>query len=280
MVKSTASMSSMKRFIKGIFTATGTLSLLDELHFQWTRLVNARKNRSFLRSNHRFRLPPDRYLHETYRLDYQEYAEDGRLTAEEIMERVKPFIPSDKLRVLEWGCGVARITRHLNAIPGIVDVVGVDVNPGMIEWNRANIPEATFAIIDHSPPMNIQSERFDLVIGISVLTHIDASLQEAWLSEICRILDPGGIFLFTTHGMAFLEKLNAIEQKRLLIEGVYTKTYIQEGHRMMSTYQNAKFFHEMLTRHFEVLEFHDGSQYPKTAGGQDLWLVRRHRELN
>lgn len=273
-------MSSIKRFIKGIFTATGTLSLLDELHFQWTRLVNARKNRNFLRSNRSFHLPPDRFLHETYRLDYKEYAEDGQLTAQEIMERVKPFIPSNKLCVLEWGCGVARITRHLKAIAGIAEVVGVDVNPGMIEWDQANIPNATFAIIDHSPPMNFPKERFDLVIGISVLTHIDAVFQEAWLLEIRRILHPGGIFIFTTHGKAFLEKLNDMEQKRLLIEGTYTKTYLQQGHRMMSTYQNAEYFRQMLTRHFEVLEFHDGSLYPKTAGGQDLWLVSRQGELN
>jgi SAM-dependent methyltransferase len=273
-------MSSIKRFIKEIFTATGTLSLLDELHFQWTKLVNARKNRSFLRSNPLFRMPPDRYLHETYRLDYQEYAEDGRLTAQEIMERVKPFIPSDKLRVLEWGCGVARITRHLKAIAGIAEVVGVDVNPGMIEWNRANIPDASFAIIDHSPPMNISNGRFDVVLAISVLTHIDAALQEAWLTEISGTLQPGGIFILTTHGEAFLEKLNNLEQERLLIEGIYTKPYLQQGHRMMSTYQNAEFFRKMLTRHFEVLEFLDGSKYPETAGGQDLWVVSRHKELN
>ena len=279
-VKSHAIMSSFKRLIKGIFTATGSLSLLDELHFQWTRLLNARKNRSFLRSNPTFRLPPDRYLHETYQLDYKEYVEDGRLTAQEIMERVKPFIPSDNLRILEWGCGVARITRHLKDILGNADVVGVDVNPGMIAWNRSNITDATFFTVDHSPPMNFLNDRFDLVIAISVLTHIDSNLHEAWLSEITRTLHPGGMFILTTHGTAFLEKLSDLEQKQLLVKGTYTKNYLQQGHRMMSTYHNAEIFRKMLSQHFEVLEFHDGSEYPQTAGGRDLWVVRRQTELN
>ena len=44
---------------------------------------------------------------------------------------------------------------------------------------------------------------------------------------------------------------------------------------MMSTYNDSRSFTDLLSDAFEVLEFHDGKDFPAKAGGQDLWIVKR-----
>lgn len=44
----------------------------------------------------------------------------------------------------------------------------------------------------------------DLIYGISVMTHIRESQQEAWLKELERILTPGGVMILTSCGAGAL----------------------------------------------------------------------------
>jgi hypothetical protein len=96
------------------------------------------------------------------------------------------------------------------------------------------------------------------------------------MDEVWRILRPGGLFLFTTQGRAFLAKLGGGERLRFQQEGFVTRDYHRKGHRMMSTFHDPGFVVDLLNGRFEVLNFSDGSVDRDAAGGQDLWLVRRH----
>ena len=108
-------MSSVKRWLKNFFYSTGNARLLDTAIYRWSKFTHASANNRYKKEHPGVPLPPAYFLYETYMPDYEKYMEDGRVAAQEIIEWIKPHLPMTLLSILEWGCGVARIVRH---IPG------------------------------------------------------------------------------------------------------------------------------------------------------------------
>jgi ubiquinone/menaquinone biosynthesis C-methylase UbiE len=268
-------MSSLKNKLKYFFIKIDALPLLDQINYLNARVRNASKNKQFKTSHSTFSIPPDYFLYESYRLDYEEYFNDGELAAKEIMEWTGPYL-KEQINILEWGCGVARIIRH---IPDLIAQKGrihaVDINPEMIAWDKKNIPNVNFEQIRYLPPTRFPDHYFNLVFALSVFTHIEKNIQQDWIHEISRILEKNGIFLFTTHGKRYFQQLSASDQSRLSSDGSFTISYKKKGHRMMTTYNDPIHFRMLIESSFKVLEFYDGDEYPRKAGGQDLWIVQK-----
>jgi ubiquinone/menaquinone biosynthesis C-methylase UbiE len=98
-------------------------------------------------------------------------------------------------RVLDVGCGVGRWSRMLAARGA--RVMGVDLSPTMIDQARSRAAEdgvadrCRFAVADLSR-LDL-GERFDLVMGVTVLQHIlDAKAFRAALAAMAGHLAPGG----------------------------------------------------------------------------------------
>lgn len=107
--------------------------------------------------------------------------------------------------ILDWGCGCGRLTQHLVRLNG-GKVHGVDIDADNIAWAGANLPGGTFSAIGLDPPLPFSDGQFDLVVGISVFTHLTEADQFAWLAELRRILKPGGILAVTVAGHNALKK--------------------------------------------------------------------------
>ena len=109
----------------------------------------------------------------------------------------------DRRRILDWGCGVARLTQHLlhwtNA-----DVVGIDIDASAVDWCRKKLPKGRFEKAPLDPPIGLPSAAFDLIIGISVFTHLDESAQDAWLAELQRLLALDGTLVVTVGSLRSL----------------------------------------------------------------------------
>lgn len=264
----------MKYTIKQFLYRINALHFLDKVKYNIDKLKYRKINQKFKESYFDFALPSDYFLYETYRLNYLEYKEDGYNSANEIVSWTQKYIKPDN--VLEWGCGVARIVRHLPQIykEGTA-VFACDINSEMIAWDKHNIPNVVFDLIDYMPPTRYKEGNFQLVYAISVFTHIEAHNQKHWLQEVHRILSNNGIFLFTTHGNFYHSHLNKKQLSTLLQDGMYTITYKKKGHRMMTTYHTYSGMCELLSPLFEVLEFYDGEKNLEKLGGQDLWIVRK-----
>ncbi|MBK8442997.1 MAG: class I SAM-dependent methyltransferase [Sphingobacteriales bacterium] len=265
----------MKSKVKYIFQLTNTLKILDQILFIKAKWTNRAKNQKFKNDHSSFKFPPDYFLYETYKLDYKQYKEDGYVSAKEVYEWTKDYLPHNA-SVLEWGCGVARIVRHLKTISNSnFKIFACDINNEMIVWNKNNIDDVEFKTIEYEPPTDYVKNTFDLVYGLSVFTHIEGSKQKDWITEISRILKPKGIFLFTTHGTNYFDKLSDAQMSELNLNGFYTTTFGQKGHRMMTTYNDCKKFKELLENEFEVVEFFEGKNFKEKFGGQDLWIVKK-----
>lgn len=116
-------------------------------------------------------------------------------------------------RILDWGCGAGRLTRHLaRTLDG--EIHGADIDADNIAWARENIPGVTFSAIGLDPPLPYPDEYFDAAIGMSVYTHLSEEDQYRWLEEHRRILKPGGLLLMTILSETAMKRARLIKMVR------------------------------------------------------------------
>ena len=106
---------------------------------------------------------------------------------------------ADFPRILDWGCGAGRLTRYL-ASETACEVTGVDIDADNIAWCQQAYPGATFQVVPLRPPTALPSGHFNLVFGISVLTHLQEEDQWLWLAELQRVLQPGALLFLSVQG--------------------------------------------------------------------------------
>lgn len=139
------------------------------------------------------------------------YAEGGRSHARSLVDALASIgRPIDSFaRVLDWGASSGRVLHHLAAAAPEASFTGTDVDAEAIAWARDHRPEARWTVNASRPPTSFRDAEFDLVYSVSVLTHVDEDLQDAWLAELARVLEGGGIALLSFQGAAAYEDCRA-----------------------------------------------------------------------
>lgn len=105
------------------------------------------------------------------------------------------------MKVLELGCGTGAMwKKRTDDIDKCSELIMTDLSDGMLEAARANIGErhnVSYQIVDiQSIPFD--GNRFDAVIANMMLHHVP-NLDKG-LSEVRRVLKPGGKFYCATYG--------------------------------------------------------------------------------
>ena len=120
---------------------------------------------------------------------------DWELRREFIRDQLRP---GD--RVLDLGCGDGAFTAVVAEAGG--QVIGADVAQAAIDRAAAHHPGLDFRLVAIDEPLPFEDCQFDLVWASEVIEHIADTAQ--WLSEVRRVLAPGGRLLLTTpsHGRA------------------------------------------------------------------------------
>jgi SAM-dependent methyltransferase len=99
-------------------------------------------------------------------------------------------------RIVDWGCGCARISRHLP--PELRPrAIGFDIDRMNVEWCRTNVHGMRFETCAVEPPLDLEDDSVDVLFAHSVLTHLGEEHQHRWLAEIRRVLRPGGLAFLT-----------------------------------------------------------------------------------
>lgn len=97
-------------------------------------------------------------------------------------------------RVLDFGCGPGRFTGGLAELIG-GEAVGVDIVPELLRVAPAS-PQTEYRVIQTDGALLFADASFDIVWSCLVLGGIpDQELQKV-LTEIDRVLSPGGLFFF------------------------------------------------------------------------------------
>jgi SAM-dependent methyltransferase len=106
--------------------------------------------------------------------------------------------PERRERMLDFGCGVGRVTRAFAARFG--EAVGIDVSPRMVEHARrvnADVANVRFAVNDTPDLRTFDDESFDLVYSRIVLQHLP-HVRDAlrYVEEFLRVARADGLVVF------------------------------------------------------------------------------------
>jgi SAM-dependent methyltransferase len=102
--------------------------------------------------------------------------------------------------IYDFGSGPGRLTRALRERQPEARLTATDIDEEAIAWLSENAPGIDARVNGWLPPLPFGDDVFDLVIVISVFTHLPADYQDAWLAELRRVTRPGGVVIATVHG--------------------------------------------------------------------------------
>lgn len=213
------------------------------------------------------------------RLKIENFAELGRKLAQDVVDLLarQDRKLSEFRDVLDFGCGCGRVLRYLQPHAPESHFHGCDIDEEAVSWCQQNYADlATFTLNDKTPPLPYADDSFDLVIGVSVFTHLDEDLQFAWLDELKRITRPGGMLILSVHSEASWKELAPDDLAELRDRGIA----LQRGYNfylrvagLPEFYQNAFHTREYLDREwskrFTILEY-----VVRGTAGQDALVLR------
>ena len=108
-----------------------------------------------------------------------------------------------RLRLLEIGCGIGRMTKHLAEAFG--EVHGTDVSAEMINQARDRMRDYGNVFLYETSGVDfgeLPDDYFDMIFSVYVFQHVpDVSVIHSNIRDACRVLKPGGLFKFQVCGI-------------------------------------------------------------------------------
>jgi ubiquinone/menaquinone biosynthesis C-methylase UbiE len=101
--------------------------------------------------------------------------------------------------ILDFGTGVGNALPHLAKHFPRARITGVDVSPGSLEVAGRRFPAVAELTLYDGQTLPMASGSQDLVFSSCVFHHIDAAAHIALLSELKRVLAPGGRLIIFEH---------------------------------------------------------------------------------
>lgn len=168
-------------------------------------------------------------------------------------------------RLLDFGCGCGRVTRHWHAYPS-VEVHGTDHDADLIDWLRTGLPFVHAARNDLAPPLPYPDAHFGIVYAISVFTHMTDDLARAWMIELARIIRPGGLLLFTALDDRQVDRLRP-DERDAYARGESVVQFVDALGTNMCVAYHPRAFIETIAPQFSILS-------TQVIGAQELYVLR------
>ncbi|TWB11689.1 methyltransferase family protein [Rhizobium sp. ERR 1071] len=189
-------------------------------------------------------------------------------------------------RVLDFGCSSGRVARVMRAAYKTLELYACDPEAGTVEWAKNAFPGIEFSTSPFTPPTKYQCSFFDLVYAISIWSHFDEPSAMEWFEEMSRVIKPGGLLYWTTHGrqsLAHWQTLNTRPRgqlqylaSRLVVDGfVFERAYESDWGADVSrwgmTYIAPEWVLTKLLGKWRVLQYRPGYE----SWNQDVYLMER-----
>ena len=137
---------------------------------------------------------------------YDSSASLQQRVATNLRSHLPTFDRDSPLTMLDMGCGTGRETAALQLHYPKARIIGLDLSEGMLTYARNHyLPEKGIWIQGDIEHMPLADNTFDLVFSSLAIQWCE-SLGNVLL-ETCRVLKPGGWFLFSTLAEGSLDEL-------------------------------------------------------------------------
>jgi len=223
-------------------------------------------------------IPPPRLrlLVDNRSADADHYLRVGRQMFDAIRAAVADSgTPVEEMRaVLDFGCGCGRVARNWMSLEEGPEIYGCDYNRELIAWCEQSLPRMRVVRNKLAPPTPYVSGSFDLIYALSVFSHLDQPLQQAWLAEYTRLLRPGGLLVLSLLGEAMRGRLDAEERHRFDRGELVIQRPRMAGRNLCTVYHPRSHVTGSLLVDFDdVRRFDLGS--PQLPMLQDAYVARR-----
>ena len=252
------------------------LQLTDNFRYLISLKNTRRLNSDFIKEQPDFIFPPSFLSYDAYgHTNWPVYFYTGIAHAKFISQLIQDNLQQESLSICEWGCGPARILRHIPSFfeNRSIQLKGFDYNTRSIAWCKENIPVISFENNALTPPLPCNNNTFDCVYNLSVFTHLSKEMHFQWIKELMRVVKPGGLIIITTHGDYF--KNNLVEKELTQYEAgkLVIRDGVEEGKRCYVAYHPEQFIkQEFLPEGLEVISHHPGPVLESLP--QDVWVIR------
>lgn len=116
--------------------------------------------------------------------------------ARKLLELARKRLASERVAVLDVGCGPGLFARHLTG--HVASLHGVDVSKAMVERAREAVSEAEFRVVE-SGRLPYEDAGFDLTYAVCVLHHVAREERSPLLEEMRRVTRRGGLVVVFEH---------------------------------------------------------------------------------
>lgn len=263
----------MKAKISKLLRQVNLLFLADKMRFHVHKAKNRDKNLAFRLAHPDFKLPPDYLIYESFYINYESYYKSGKLAAEEFVEIYSTHGSREQPKILDWGCGPARVVRHIPALLPGSHVFGTDYNRESIAWNKSHIKNVEFNLNSLSADLPYEDGFFDFIYGISIFTHLSEKMHDEWKRELTRVLGKNGILLLSLQGKLFKNHLTGNEVSEFEKGNLVVRGNVKEGHRTYSAFHPEEYVKKLFSD-YEILE-HTESYSNNGKPEQDIWIMRK-----
>ena len=122
------------------------------------------------------------------------YARGREMVSKWIWPWLTESAVTEDMKILDFGCGMGRLTNALAESHDPTKVFGIDISETMISHAKVNTVEGIhYSIVGQQGDFPLEEEFFDRIYSYAVFQHIsNRSVVEKSLQEIARTLKVGG----------------------------------------------------------------------------------------
>jgi SAM-dependent methyltransferase len=201
------------------------------------------------------------------------YFSDGAESARKLAAAIQRHLPAQQFSVMEFASGYGMVTRHLSNALSNASVTSCDIHPAAVEFIQAKL--GVPAVLSEHLPEDLRFEQqYDVVFALSFFSHMPERSFGRWLAALYRNVAPGGLFVFTTHG---LSSRAAFGDPQIPDSGIWFKPD-SEQHDI----EGAEYGSTVSTPEFVIRELYrcTGGPLAEHKQGywwqhQDLWIVAK-----
>ncbi len=211
------------------------------------------------------------------------YLEGGKWNCAEVEKVLGDvgFRLADARSMLEFACGYGRLTRHFVFMLPPARITSSDIDPGAVAFvcDRFGVD----GFVSTTAPTELRHDRrYQLIVVVSLFSHLPLDSWGAWLAQLHALLEDGGLLLFSTLGTyAYDVNIPSEARDRFAspVDGFHYDTDNETRGRLSGEHYGITYVDEAFVRR-TVADAFDGELVtfvPRALNEfQDAYVLRRH----